>query len=221
MNEKFIRVLEEAMCIDCERVLDTLPDVETNFSPVFEKKMNKLIKRRSHLYYPLISTAGRRAACIAAAVIIIVATPLSVKAIREEIKGFFIRRFSDHNKVYVSSIAENAPETIEEIYTIDVPEGFELTEDYSMENEIDLRYTNGDMYINFTQTTLSAFSTNIDNETTTMEILIIDGIEYQLYNYGNGYRYGMIWINNSYVFDVCSNLDKESFIELCKSTKLK
>lgn len=119
------------------------------------------------------------------------------------------------------SLAEHVPQTIEEVYTIDVPEGFVLTEDYSTETCIDLIYSNGEQYINFTQEVLSSFNMNIDNETTTMEILIIDGIEYQFINYENGCQYGMIWENYGYVFDITSNINKESFMELCKSTKLK
>ena len=219
MNEKFIMALREAMYIDCERVLNNLPDVEPNFSLEFEKKMQKLIKRRSHSYYPLIATAGRRAACIIAAVIIIAAAPLSVKAVRDAVKEFVIKIFSDHQNVAVSTIAENAPETIEEVYTIDVPEGFELEGDYSTEKEIFLRYTNGDAYIEFSQSVLSRFSTDIDNERTTIKILIMDDIEYRLYNYDNGYE--VIWRNTDYIFRISSNLDEENIIKLCKSTKLK
>ena len=219
MNEKFIMALREAMYIDCERVLNNLPDVEPNFSLEFEKKMQKLIKRRSHSYYPLIATAGRRAVCIIAAVIIIAAAPLSVKAVRDAVKEFVIKIFSDHQNVAVSTIAENAPETIEEVYTIDVPDGFELEGDYSTENMINLVYRNGDKYIKFKQSVASMFHANIDNERTTMGILLIDEIEYQLYDYGNEYE--IIWKNKDYVFNIYSNIDKENVLELCKSTKLK
>ena len=219
MNEKFIMALREAMYIDCERVLNNLPDVEPNFSLEFEKKMQKLIKRRSHSYYPLIATAGRRAACIIAAVIIIAAAPLSVKAVRDAVKEFVIKIFSDHQNVAVSTIAENAPETIEEVYTIDVPEGFELTEELVTDGWVNQIYKKEDKYIDLTQVVLSMFHANIDTETTTMEILIEDGIEYQLYNYENSYR--IIWKYDGYVFSVYSNLNKYEFAELCKSTKLK
>ena len=219
MNEKFIMALREAMYIDCERVLNNLPDVEPNFSLEFEKKMQKLIKRRSHSYYPLIATAGRRAACIIAAVIIIAAAPLSVKAVRDAVKEFVIKIFSDHQNVAVSTIAENAPETIEEVYTIDVPEGFELTEELVTDGWVNQIYKKEDKYIDLTQVVLSMFHANIDTETTTMEILIEDGIEYQLYNYENAYR--IIWKYDGYVFSVYSNLNKYEFAELCKSTKLK
>lgn len=221
MNEKFIMALEEAMRIDCENVSDTLPDEEPDFSPMFEKKMRKLIKRRSHSYYPLIATTGRRVACIAATVVIAATSSFSVDAVREAIGNLFIESYPDHHNISVSSIAENTPETIEEVYTIDVPEGFELTEDFAMSNQIFSKYTNGDKYIDFMQTTLSAYTTVIDNETTTMEILIIDGIEYHFFDCDNGFVYEMIWENDDYVFDINSNIDKESFIELCKSTKLK
>lgn len=219
MNEKFIMALREAMYIDCERVLNNLPDVEPNFSLEFEKKMQKLIKRRSHSYYPLIATAGRRAACIIAAVIIIAAAPLSVKAVRDAVKEFVIKIFSDHQNVAVSTIAENAPETIEEVYTIDVPEGFELTEELVTDGWVNQIYKKEDKYIDLTQVVLSMFHANIDTETTTMEILIEDGIEYQLYNYENAYR--IIWKYDGYVFSAYSNLNKYEFAELCKSTKLK
>ena len=102
------------------------------FSEKHNKKMAKLIKNQKKPYYALISTAGRRAACIAVVVILFAATALSVKAIREAVFDFITHIFSDHTVVTTESGADDGfPETIEEEYYISaLPEGFEETENH-------------------------------------------------------------------------------------------
>lgn len=58
-------------------------DVNAELSKKFERKMDKLIRRRNKPYFNLICTGGRRAACIAAVIIILSASSLSVEAVRE------------------------------------------------------------------------------------------------------------------------------------------
>ena len=68
--------------------------------------MDKLIRRRNKPYFNLICTGGRRAACIAAVVIILSASSLSVEAVREAVHDFFMSIFEDHTAVSVNSDTE-------------------------------------------------------------------------------------------------------------------
>lgn len=77
-------------------------DVNAEFSEKFERKMDKLIRRRNKPYFNLICTGGRRAACIVAAIIILSASSLSVEAVREVVHDFFMSIFGDHTAVSVS-----------------------------------------------------------------------------------------------------------------------
>ena len=110
-------------------------DINAEFSKKFERKMDKLIRRRNKPYFNLICTGGRRAACIAAVVIILSASSLSVEAVREAVHDFFMSIFEDHTAVSVNSDTEkDYPATIEEEYAIsNLPDGFELS-DYNRDS---------------------------------------------------------------------------------------
>ena len=58
-----------------------------------------------------------------------------------------------------------------------------------------------------------------------MHILVImimnsqheNGQEYLVHNTDHDHTF--IWDNGKYIFEICSNLDKQSVLELCESTK--
>lgn len=83
------------------------------FSDKYKRKISKLIKRREKPYFKLICTTGRRIVCTAAAVIIILASSLSVEAVREAIHDFLMNIFKGHTAVSVSGTIENYPTVIE------------------------------------------------------------------------------------------------------------
>ena len=76
-------------------------DREHEFSDKFDRKMRKLIKRRSRSYFSLICTAGRRAACIAVIVLLLLANPFTVNAVKQRILGFLKEDHSDHAELTV------------------------------------------------------------------------------------------------------------------------
>ena len=63
------------------------------FSRRHEKKMRRLIKRQRKPNFRLISTAGRRAACIALAIVVVSASAMSVKAVRKTFFDFVTNVF--------------------------------------------------------------------------------------------------------------------------------
>ena len=62
-EQRFAEAVLSALTDEYSREYMQLPQ-EQSFSAGFEKKMNRLIKRRRRVIYPLISTAMRRAACL-------------------------------------------------------------------------------------------------------------------------------------------------------------
>ena len=146
------RAIGEAFEPKLDEFIDSVNfDVNAEFSEKFERKMDKLIRRRNKPYFNLICTGGRRAACIAAVVIILSASSLSVEAVREAVHDFFMSIFEDHTAVSVNSDTEKDYQaTIEEEYAIsNLPDGFELS-DYNRDSgTIFAAYFNGDKYIFF------------------------------------------------------------------------
>ncbi|MBR1664498.1 MAG: DUF4367 domain-containing protein [Ruminococcus sp.] len=107
----------------------------------------------------------------------------------------------------------------EEYYISALPEGFEKTEDERTENSIDISYFRENDYILFTQYTKSYYEQNYDNEYTEYKEHI-DGDEKYLV-IENEYDSTYIWDNGKYIFTIQSNLNKDSILKLCKSTKIK
>ena len=183
--------------------------------------MSKLIKRQRKPYFKLISTAGRRAACIVAAVLIFSASALSVEAVRNAVFDFISKIFSDHNVVTVESGTDSGyPETIEkEYYISELPNGFKETDRMKSNVAIDIFYSNNEKYVAFSQHTKSDFEQYIDNENTKFTEVEESGSIYMTLINESDITY--IWDNGEYIFIVQSNLDKDTVLNLCKSTKVK
>ena len=64
------------------------PDTGIELSAKTERKLRKLVKRRDKSYYPLICTAGRRIACIAAIIVVFAVSAMSIKPVRAGVFGF-------------------------------------------------------------------------------------------------------------------------------------
>lgn len=222
-NTKFLQAFEAVYDERFNEQMSSLDNREPHaFSKKHEKKMTKLIKRQRKPYFNLISSAGRRAACIIVAIVVFSASALSVKAVREAVIKFITNAFADHNVVEIENNSDTSyPETIQEEYYIsDLPEGFVQSQVDKTDKSFYIVYSYEERYIIFEQHTLSNFKLNIDNEHNHFE-------EYTDPN-GTVYKIAtrkditvIIWSIEDYVFSVESNLNKECTLNLCKSTKLK
>ncbi len=224
-NKLFLQALENVYDDEFEDYMSSLErnnSSEHIFGEEHNKKMSKLIKRQRKPYFNLISTTGRRAACIVFAFLVMSVSALSVKAIREAFFDFITSIFSDHNVVTTESGKDKGyPTTIEEEYFIsELPDGFVEMDKGITDNSIDISYFRNDEYILFTQYTKAAYEQNYDNENNNYEEYEdADGMKYLVIF--NDYESTYIWDNGSYIFAVGSNLDKNDILKLCKSTKSK
>lgn len=224
-NKLFLQALENVYDDEFE---DYMSSLERNnrsehiFGERHNKKMSKLIKLQRRPYFNMISTTGRRAACIVFAFLVMSASALSVKAVREAFFDFITSIFSDHNVVTTESRTDKGyPTTIEEEYFIsELPDGFVEMDKGITDNSIDISYFRNDEYILFTQYTKIAYEQNYDNERSEFnDFTDSDGERYMIITNKSGITY--IWDNGRYIFEITSNLDKEHTLNLCKSTKVK
>lgn len=162
-NEKFKNAIHEAM----ERDYKNLSKASENhiFSPKFEKRMDRLTKRRNKPYYRFINTSVKRAVCIAASVLIVSSTAIiSVDALRNRFIDFCVGIYEKFS--IVKSVKDNnAPETIEDIYEITYDlSGFTI--DYEEYNEYmrDITYVKDDIDINFTQNVKEIYDVDLNTE---------------------------------------------------------
>lgn len=148
MNENtlFIQALNDVIDEDYNADVESISlNDEHEFSDKHNKKMKKLIKRQSRPYFNLISTAGRRVACVVVAMIVLSASALSVEAVRNAVYDFIIKIFSNHSVVTTESGTDDGyPTSIEEKYYISkLPAGFEQTQYGETDNSISVFYSNG------------------------------------------------------------------------------
>lgn len=139
---------------------------------------------------------------------------------REAVCDFFMNIFSDHTEIIADSEIENSyPHSIDEEYHISsLPNGFKQVDYDKMKNSIIITYFKDDDYIFFEQYTKDAYLSNYDNEQSTFESYKDEnGQEYLVHNTDHDHTF--IWDNGKYIFEICSNLDKQSVLELCESTK--
>lgn len=224
-NKLFLQALENVYDDEFEDYMSSLERTNSSehiFGEKHNKKMTKLIKLQRKPYFNLISTTGRRAACIVFAFLVISASALSVKAVREAFFDFITSIFSNHNVVTTESRTDRGyPTTIkEEYYISELPEGFEEMGKGITDNSVDISYFRNDEYVFFTQYTKTAYEQNYDNEHSEFnEYTDSDGKQYIVITNKSGITY--IWDNGRYIFEITSNLDKEYALKLCKSTKVK
>ncbi len=220
----FISALEKDFENDCS-LLGNIKIPEFIASNKFKTKMKKLIKSQNKPYYRFVSTAGRRVACIAAALLILSVSSLSVKSVRKALVSTFkIKGFSNHvNLTYSSQEDDHYPETIETEYEItNIPDEFELVDYNKSPSRVFAYYTYENYEIAFTQNVKSGYRASLDNEQSTISYYNDPGGNKYIVQESEKYHdYSFAWDNGEYVFEVSSNLDKNTVLDLCRSTKPK
>lgn len=221
MNMKesnFEKALYDALAPEYESAMQNVAD-EHEFSPEFEKKMKKLIKRRSKPYYRIINTAGKKTACAAVVFLIVSSvTIMNVDALRNTFSDFFV---DIHEKFSAVQPVEDdtAPETLEEIYAITYNlNGFEIV--YNKENEYSyyITYAKDDTVIYFSQHTKEMYNPNINTENAEILTIDINGHE-AIYFIDNNNYYNLIWDNGDYIISLGSNIGENALIDMAESVQ--
>lgn len=215
-NEKFRNAIHEAMERDYRNLTNS--SEKHIFSPKFEKRMKRLIKRRNKPYYRIVNTSVKRAACIAAAVLIVSSTAImSVDALRNAFIDFIVSVYEKFSIIFTED--KKAPEIIEEIYNITYDLN-DYTIDYHEYNEIfrNTVYVKDDYVIDFSQYIKSAYDLLINTENAETIAIDLNGNE-AVYFYDNHNYSHIIWDNGDYIIDISSNLDKNKLINIAKSVE--
>ena len=95
------------------------------FSPAFERRMEKLIRKQTKWYWDYTNTAAKRMCAALASFVLVFSMSMSVSAIREPVVDFIIKVKDAFIELFVNNVPDGAPETIETVYTFaSVPEGY-------------------------------------------------------------------------------------------------
>ncbi len=193
-------------------------------SEKFQKKILKLQNNYNKPGFKLFHSRSKRAVIVLVAILILLLSTLSVGAVREAISKFFVTHFSNHAVVDFDEnydTSKTCPETIETVYGIDVPEGFEPLDSSITDNDVTFIYLRDDYaQIAFVQSLKKDYKMYTDNEHSTQSHETIDGQEYLINKDEINQSYAFIWDNGEYVFHLrTSNLSKEETLKICQSLK--
>ena len=136
---------------------------------------------------------------------------------RDFFKRFFTETFRTHTAVQSADTAE-APETIEVVYTIDVPEGFEAEDSFVSDIFCNTTYINNNKHIYFSQNIKSEYDVNVNTEDRTMEYVEINGGDGIIVDIGNNEAY-ISWDNGEYVFEIIGNIGKSELISVAQTVQ--
>lgn len=201
-------------------IIITVPDMPDHiFSKGFEKKMKHLIK-----YGELVSkgkiTVKKLYICVIAAILAVSLMAFSVGAVRDFFKNFFMEIFDTHTEVQ-SADYKSAPASIENIYTIEIPNGYVLSyedELYEWSPFISHEYYNGDEYLFFSQYAKPSYNVNVNTENHPLEYMSINGYDGFIIDLGNN-EYLITWDNGDYVFELIGNIGENALIKLAGSVQ--
>lgn len=210
-TEKFDNLLSQAITEHMNEWLesDEFREDEFKTSEEFEKKMEKMIKSEHNVFHKLTLTRARKVMCIAAIIVALLLSSLSVGATRDFVAGFFVK----HHK---------HPDRLEELYQLsNTPKGYKC---YSGDLSADKRELTYDYYSKddtmiFSQYTVEAFESSVESEYTNQAPEVYEEKEYYVKEHNDG-SYTIIWDNYGYVFSLVADLPKDTILDLCNSLKI-
>ncbi len=197
----FMQALSQVYEQDTDALMRTLDGREEHsFSAQHLTKMNKLINRQRKPYFKLVYSASRRAACVAAAFVILVMSAMTAT-------GVFSELFSGSDEI------------AEKYYISELPEDFEKTDEVSSSDTSAVSYRRGNDYIVFAQYTQKKGKLVFDLHELTENFTDTDGQSYEVYN--DEQTTLLLWKKAGYTFTLHGNLNKDELVKLCRSIKVK
>ena len=219
-NDNFKKALYDSLIPEFSNMLPDGDEDEHVFSADFEKKMQKLIKRRNKPYYRMINTFGKRIACIALIILVASsATILSVDALRNTVADFFVSTYEKFSTFQSINEDKSAPSTIKDIYeiTYDLKE-YEIYYEDNTEYRRNITYIKDDILIDFSQYTKDAYDINVNTEDAEISTISINDKEAVIFLDNQNY-YHLIWDNGDYILSIGSNISKDALICIAESVK--
>ena len=130
--------------------------------------------------------------------------------------GFWGYDHSDNLELFVED-RQNGPQTLEELYKVEVPDGFEISMfSDPFGRSLDVRYlkTDGSGKIVFSQTVRSAYNTHYDNEHCDIEQCTVAG--YPGIKFTGDYN-RIVWDNGEYIMELYGSLTVEQLMEIAET----
>ncbi len=207
--EKALQAVFDEQC----REIDNADIPQYEFSDKFEKKMNRIIRKRKKPVIRAFRKAFIRAVACAASAVLVTVSILSSKnslftgdTSRLHILNFYIELNNNDTdyEFHIDIPDEDAPETIEEFYDITYDlSGFQLEWDYVDDSKHKMIKSSDDIYISFTQRTKPGLNTTLNTEGAEFEIVQLDDCEAVFFRNHVDTNY-LLWEGEDYIFYLIS-----------------
>jgi hypothetical protein len=207
--------------INADRILlNALPGdeaIEHEFSSVFERKMRALIRmsyrrNRSHFKKRLVTAI--------AAILLLIATAMSVSAVRHAVFDFIALVYEKFTHFYYDASKSAAPSKAPDSDFVlllpgFIPEGFEIeTREFNKGTYV-YHYKKGEDYITYYQRNIEGVSMDINTEGLIWEQIEFNGVAAKYYS--NQGVQNLIWYDDNYMFMILSTLDRDTVFKIAES----
>lgn len=224
-REEFL--LKQAVAAYVEEEMTRLPSDEEigvhQFSPEFERKMEKLLRHEHRPHRILLHSTGKRVAVLAAVIALLAASMLSVGAVRESIVSFFTEVYEEFTAIIFDQPEEMGrtyeADSIDAIEVTYIPEGFELKSERRDSKEYRLNYSNeaGDILV-ITQRLIENYELGINTEENMSEKIRVhdcEGLYVENKDFGT-----VIWSDNKQYFYISGNIQKDEILKIAESFQI-
>ena len=189
------------------------------FSPQFETRMAKLIRRQKRFYYPFVNTAAKRAACILAVILLTLSGLFSVKSIRDSFAAFLTEVYEKFTVlIFNTPDEEPAPSDFTVIEPQYIPEGFEVANEvktpYYYEREYKLENS---LYFIYSQESKYALQKDLDTESTYSEKILLFHDKIEAFYYTNKESHNLVFEYKGYIISVWGTVDRAELIRIAES----
>lgn len=188
----------------------------------YEEKMHRLIAKQKSSYWKHTNTYAKRLLIIAAVLIVILSSAMTVPAVRGPVIDFIVTKYEEFS-LYFAKDTENAsfPDEIEKVYTPQyIPNGFELAHTFSNEATITFLWKNSvtSETITFVQNVIFLHS-NLNTEKSQTAEKVINGKDICIYSYAGNTSY--LWSEYGYSFrlDVTAEISEDEIIKIIENIK--
>ncbi len=215
-------MLREAVVRADIRELEAMPadyEIEHEFSKRFERKMKKLVRRsKTGNQAGRVVFLRRRAVALAAAIVILLATAMSVSAVRAAVFEFITEAYEKFTHIFF----EESPPSQESADELSIrrpsfiPEGFELVNEKTT-GPVLLVYEKGSDYISYSQQRLENVSLQVNTEGAELEELKFNGHPAKYYS--NRGVQNLLWYDDEYLYMVSSTLDRDTVFRIAGSVE--
>jgi hypothetical protein len=208
--------LKQALVRADQYYIEALPketDIEHKFASRFVYKMNKLINRSKKTKIVTKLKWHKRAAVIFITLAILMASAMSVSAVRKVVFEFISHVYETYTEIFFES--QSVPnETFVPVMPSYIPAGFILKEE-NMEDYIYSEYVKGSEYILYEQERLDQVSLRINTEGIRMEDRDFNGLSAKYYS--NQGVQNIIWYDDTYMYSISSTLNEEEIFKIARS----